>query len=219
MDLPGRAVAVGLVAGAFGSLVQSLFFGATKRIAPSPPADAFSPPEPAQRSETETQTAARRVVEDLAHRDLPPDAKEAAGQLVHFAFGSAWGGLYGLLRGGHRRPFGPLGLAAFSLGVWGVSDNLILPVFRLAGPPIAYPLKSHAYAITAHLAYGAAVWTAFELLGPASGKTLFALGSALWGTRRLPASLRGPARRAAVALHRAGLADHAREAIDAVAGG
>jgi len=215
---PGRAIGAGLVAGAFGSLAQSLFFGATKRIAPAPPADAFTPPEPAQRSETETQTVARRVVEDLAHRPLPSEAKDAAGQLVHLAFGSAWGGLYGLLRSRRRTPLGPLGLAAFSLAVWGVSDNLLLPAFRLAGPATAYPLKSHAYAVTAHLAYGAAVWTAFELLRPASGKTLFALGSALWGSRELPAWLRGPAWRAAIAVHEADLEGRAAQVVDAVTG-
>jgi hypothetical protein len=216
---PARAVGVGLVAGAFGSLVQNLFFGATRKIAPSPPESAFTPPEPVQRGEPETQTVARRVVEDLARRDLPLNDQVAAGQVVHVAFGAAWGGLYGLLRSRRRTPFGPLGVAAFSLGVWHASDNVLLPVFRLAGPPSAYPLRSHAYAIAAHFAYGAAVWTAFELLRPASPRALFSLGSALWGTRKLPAVLRKPARRAVLAVHRADLGGRAAQVVNAVAGG
>jgi uncharacterized membrane protein YagU involved in acid resistance len=160
---PLGALGCGLVAGVAGSLATELFFAITSKIAPAPPEDAFQPPEPEQRQETATQTVARRTVEGLLRRG-PVEHKERAGRIVHYAFGAAWGGLYGLLATRSRRLEEPLGALGFGLAVWMASDNLILPVFRLAAWPHAYPVKSHAYAIAAHVVYGAAVWGAFEAL-------------------------------------------------------
>lgn len=204
------------MAGAFGSLVQTLFFAATKSVAPKPPKDAFSPPEPEQADETETQTVARRVVEGLAQQPLDDKEKRLGGQLVHYGFGAGWGGLYGVTLGPSRRLRGPLGVLAFSTLVWGLSDNVILPLFKIAGPATAYPAKSHAYAIAAHLAYGAAVAGAFELLRPASAKTLLALGGAVWATRGLPRILRRPVRSAIATIREADIGDRVTQLTDAV---
>jgi hypothetical protein len=215
---PLRALGAGLVAGAFGSLVQTLFFAATKAIAPKPPKDAFSPPEPEQGDETETQTVARRVVKDLAQQPLDDSAKHLGGQLVHYAFGAGWGGLYGVTLGPSRRLRGPLGVLAFSTLVWGLSDNVILPLFKLAGPASAYPARSHAYAIAAHVVYGTAVAGAFELLRPATTKTLVGLGGALWATRSLPRILRRPVRSAIASVREADLGDRVAQIADAALG-
>jgi hypothetical protein len=155
---PVRALIEGIVAGAVGAGVQSLFLRATARVAPKPPRRAFAPPEPEQASENALETVARRLVEDLAQRG-PLDARDKArlGEAVHYGFGAAWGGLYGLLRASYPRLWRPSGVAAFSVGVWVAGDNVILPAFRLAAWPHHYPLRSHGYALAAHLAYGAGV--------------------------------------------------------------
>ncbi len=44
------------------------------------------------------------------------------------------------------------------------SDNLILPAFRVAAWPHKYPPRTHAYAVAAHLAYGAGVAGAFAVV-------------------------------------------------------
>jgi hypothetical protein len=215
---PFRALGAGLIAGAFGSLAQTLFFAATKSIAPKPPDDAFSPPEPEQASESETQTVARRVASGVAQRPIDAETKQLGGQLVHYAFGAGWGGLYGLTVGPSRRLRGPLGVLAFSTLVWGLSDNVILPLFKLAGPPTAYPAKSHAYALAAHVVYGTAVAVAFDLLRPASAKKLVALGAALGATRGLPALIRRPVRSALGVVRGAEIGDRLREVADASLG-
>ncbi|HEY2874713.1 MAG TPA: DUF1440 domain-containing protein [Reyranella sp.] len=163
---PIGAVTRGMLAGIAGSFVQNLFFSATERIKPEPVKGAFRPPEPEQREETATQTVARRAVEDLMqHRKLSADKKKRAAHIVHYAFGGAWGAAYGLLAGSTRRAATLPGGLAFGTVVWEASDNGLLPAFRLAGKPARYPLKTHAYAVAAHLVYGATVWAAFTALG------------------------------------------------------
>jgi hypothetical protein len=162
---PIGAFARGLIAGAIGAGVQTLFSRITQPLAPQPPRDAFTPPEPQQRGEGETETVARRPVEGLAPRGpLDGQTRRRAGQLVRFGFGAAWGGLYNLLRASYPRLGSAPGIAGFALSAWAVSDNLILPLFEVAGAPQRDPLRTHAYAIAAHLAYGAGVAGALAAL-------------------------------------------------------
>jgi hypothetical protein len=145
--------------------MQSLFFRVTAKLTPKTPAGAFTPPEREQQNESALETVARRAVEKLAQRG-PLDAadKQRAAQVVHYGFGAAWGGLYGLLRASYPRLWSPAGIAELSLGVWMVGDNVILPAFKLAAWPHRYPLRSHAYALAAHLAYGAGVAATLEVI-------------------------------------------------------
>jgi hypothetical protein len=155
---PVRALLEGIVAGVAGAGVQSLFFRLSGRFAPRPPKGVFTPPEPQQAKESALETTARRLVEGLAHRGpLDERGKARAAEAVHYGFGAAWGGLYGLVRASYPRAWSPSGVAGFSLAVWMLGDNLMLPAFRLAAPPQRYPIDTHAYAIAAHLAYGAGV--------------------------------------------------------------
>jgi len=160
---PIGALLEGLAAGAIGAAVQELFFRATARITPKSAPDTFSPPEWQQAHETALETTARRSVEQLAQRGpLDAAAKHRLGDVVHYGVGAAWGGLYGLLRASYRRLWSPSGVVAFSLGVWMLGDNLLLPALRLAAWPQRYPLRVHAYAVAAHLAYGAGVAATLE---------------------------------------------------------
>jgi hypothetical protein len=165
---PLGALARGLAAGAAGSAVQNLFFQATRTIAPGTPRGVFAPPEPEQLEESETQTIARRFVEGFMHRPLSPAGEARGATVVHYAFGAALGGAYGLLRETVPAVRRPAGVVAFSLGAWMVGDDLIVPAFRLGAWPRAYPLKTHAYAIAAHLVFGAAVAFAYEAMRPRS---------------------------------------------------
>jgi hypothetical protein len=179
---PLFALGAGLLSGAVGSGVQNVFFSLTKKITPRTPQASFRPPEPAQARESETETVARRIVEGLALRRLAPTRKGVAGELVHFAFGAAWGGLYGIALGAYPRRRGIGAVLLFSVFVWAASDNLMLPALRVAGPPQAYPAKSHAYAIAAHLVYGCALWAAYVASAAAGGRG--PVGSAGGAARR-----------------------------------
>jgi hypothetical protein len=195
---PVGALLGGLVAGAAGAALQTLFFKATSRIAPSGPKDAFEPPEREQRDEMQTQTVARRLVEGLAQRGpLDDEQKRLGGELVHYGFGAGWGAVYGLARETWPALGGAAGAAGFATVVWMVGDNLILPLFRLSAVPQRYPAKLHGYALAAHLVYGAGVWGTYELIDRAGIPTA-GLVAALLGRRArklaIPARLRARGR-------------------------
>ncbi len=191
---PLGALGRGLLAGAIGAGIQTLFFKATRRIAPETPKSAFTPPESKQAGEMATETVARRFVEGFAQRGpLGDEAKRRGGEIVHFGFGAAWGGLYGLARESLPSLRGLPGALGFATLVWMVGDNLILTAFRLSAPPTAYPVKTHAYAFSAHLPYAFGAELAYEALRAPSWVEA---GIALWAlqrklrARRLPSPMR-----------------------------
>lgn len=190
---PLGAFCAGLAAGFAGALAQNLFFATTRKLAPAPSPEVFTPVEPEQRAELPTETVARRVTEQLARRG-PLQRPAVAAQVVHLAFGSAWGGLYGLTAGTLPRVATLEGGLAFGMVVWLVSDDVLLPAFRLSAWPQHYPVKTHAYAVVAHAVYGAIVASTFAALGRAATPATAALGS-LWLTRRVPRLVRPRARR------------------------
>lgn len=183
----------GLVAGFLGAVAQNLFFASTKKLAPSAAAHAFAPPEPEQTSETATQTVARRLTEHLAHRG-PLEHGKQAGQLVHLAFGSGWGVAYGLAAASLARPRVLKSGLIFGMTVWLISDNVLLPAFRLSAWPHHYPVKTHLYAVAAHAVYGLTLASAYAALERSARPATVALG-ALWLTRRVPKLVRPTARR------------------------
>ena len=193
---PIAAITRGLVAGVVGSAIQNLFFRLTARFAPAPPSDAFQPPEPDQVGETPAQTAARRLASLGGRGPLSARAKVRGARLVHYGFGSLWGAVYGIVRESLPGIKKPLGVAGFGTAVWLVSDNLMLPAFRLAAWPRRYPLRTHAYAWLAHVKYSSGVALGYELLRRRSGVAALA-GAWLMRKRRriarhLPRALRPP---------------------------
>lgn len=192
---PLAAVCGGFAAGLLGCLAQDAFFAVTKRLTPSATTDAFHPPEPQQAEEAPTQTIARRIVEGLVQRG-PIVHKERAGRVVHYAFGTAWGGIYGVVAGSAPSLLTLKGGVAFGLFVWAVSDDILLPWFKVAAWPHHYPVKNHLYAMGAHAVFGAALSAAFVALSRSAAPAAALLGS-LYVTRRLPKVLRAPARKLA----------------------
>jgi hypothetical protein len=156
------ALARGLAAGAIGAGAQSLFFLATRRWMPKPTkvAPELSKPEPEAQDETGLETVARRTAEGLMQRGpLDAGTRSAASSAIHYAFGAAWGGLYGLTRETTR--VSPIGFGAL---VWMASDNFLLPLFRVAAWPKHYSLKEHHYALQAHFVYGLSTAAAYAIL-------------------------------------------------------
>jgi hypothetical protein len=190
---PLGALARGLAAGAIGAGMQSLFFLATKRWMPKPshvPPE-LGKPEDEAKDETNLETVARRTTEGLMQRGpLDAGTKQAASSVVHYAFGAAWGGLYGLTRASTR--VSPVGFGAL---VWMASDNFLLPLFRLSAWPKHYSIKEHHYALQAHFVYGLTTAAAYAILrdvGPLPLGTLPAvigLQAWAWLLRTPPARL------------------------------
>ena len=109
-------------------------------------------PKPEVQDDT-TVRAASAVSEGLFDHKLTPSEKEIAGPAVHYSLGTGVGGLYGVaaemepkVTAGKGLPFG----AVF----WLVVDEGAVPLLGLSKGPTAYPLSTHAYALSSHFVYG-----------------------------------------------------------------
>jgi putative membrane protein len=109
-------------------------------------------PNPEDQDDT-TVRAASAVSEGLFDHKLTQSEKEIAGPAVHYLLGTVVGGLYGAAAemapkviAGNGLPFG----AVF----WLVVDEGAVPLLGLSKGPTAYPLSTHAYALSSHFVYG-----------------------------------------------------------------
>ena len=173
-----KGLVAGLAAGLVASWAMNQFQAAWTRVAagfdkphgaqsmqPSegPNPDEMSPSDhaiakqqsPAEKEAQEDATVktARAISEGIFGHELKENEKKPAGAAVHYAFGTATGGLYGAMAEvapqvttGAGIPFG----AAF----WVIADEAAVPLLGLAKGPTEYPLSTHAYALASHLVYG-----------------------------------------------------------------
>jgi putative membrane protein len=121
----------------------------------------------AESAEPATVKAATAVSERVFHRPLAPGQKPAAGNAVHYAYGTLVGGLYGMAAE-HWEPLRAGAGNLFGTVLWAVSDEAAVPALGLAKGPRAYPLSVHAKALASHLVYG----TGTELIRRSLRKTV-----------------------------------------------
>jgi putative membrane protein len=114
---------------------------------------------------------AAQVAAESVGRPLPDDRKKQAlgGKIVHYAYGTAWGGAFALAARA-LAPRAPLAAGlAFGAALWIVSDEMLVPLFRFSRPPKEYPATSHAKGLASHLVYGVATdlaWRAARVAVP-----------------------------------------------------
>jgi putative membrane protein len=143
----------GLIAGLAGGLVASwamnqfqFVWGVLSR--------GCSTPRGAPTGDDTTVKAASAVSRKLLRRELTEKEKRAAGPLVHYAFGTAVGGLYGLIA--EKRPKATsAGGLSFGVVFWLIADETAVPLLGLSKPPDRYPVSVHLYALASHLVFGA----------------------------------------------------------------
>jgi len=152
----------GLAAGAIGGLVASWIMGYVHAALGAPQQQQKSGDDDAQRARQEQQQQAEGedatvktavAIAEAVHREIPPQKKKAAGSLVHYAFGTIVGGVYGMAAE-EWRPVREGEGALFGAALWLVSDEIAVPSLKLAKPPRDYPLKVHAGALASHVVYG-----------------------------------------------------------------
>ncbi|GIV96116.1 MAG: hypothetical protein KatS3mg057_0773 [Herpetosiphonaceae bacterium] len=117
-----------------------------------------------QPGESSTAAAGRIGYETLT--DTEPQAKETKtilSYLVHWAYGSLQGGVYGAVRGRAPLPDVPGGIA-FGTALWILGDEVAVPLLGLSEGPTAFPLNQHIHRFGAHMAYGLSATTVTQLL-------------------------------------------------------
>lgn len=106
----------------------------------------------------------RRLIEGLFQVTLDPRWARTTNNVMHWAYGMAWGAQYGLVAGSAgalRHSYGlALGPVAFASGY------VVLPLAKLYKPIWEYDSATIAKDLSAHVVYGIATAEAFRLLSP-----------------------------------------------------
>lgn len=111
---------------------------------------------------TAAGVVARRIAEGVFQKNVPADRDPALNQAMHWTYGSAWGGVYGLTQATLRWPVLPHGLLFGSLV--GTAGTGLLPALGLMPPPWEVPPSALAVNTMHHLVYGLAAAGTFHAL-------------------------------------------------------
>lgn len=100
-----------------------------------------------------TVETAKVISEKVFGHELQESEKRPAGAAVHYAFGTATGGLYGALAEVSPQVTTAAGLP-FGAVFWLLADEITVPLLGLSKGPTEYPVSTHVYAFASHLVYG-----------------------------------------------------------------
>jgi len=104
----------------------------------------------------------KRLVEGMFETEVDTDLAPLYNNVVHWGYGIAWAGLYGLVAGSLGRSRLLLGLP-FGAFVWASGYAVLVPM-KLYKPMREYDRATLAKDLSAHLAYGVGTAIAFEVL-------------------------------------------------------
>lgn len=111
--------------------------------------------EQAEEDEAATEAVARIGYQAAAGHDPDERLKQRLGHAVHYGYGVLLGGVYGAMREDAEAP-DLLGGLGYGTAAWVLGDEITVPLLGLAEGPTSHGWKTHATALGAHLAYGAA---------------------------------------------------------------
>lgn len=104
----------------------------------------------------------RRIIEGVFQKEVSPELAPALTHGMHWAYGTGWGAVYGLIQG--TFPSRPLSRGLrFGAGVWIMAYVQLVPM-GLYEPPWKYSAKDLATELGFHLAYGGGVGLGYRLL-------------------------------------------------------
>jgi len=122
---------------------------------PNETADSKQSKEEKEHQDDATVETAKVISTNVFGHELTESEKKPAGAAVHYAFGTATGGLYGAMAEVAPQVTAAAGLP-FGAVFWVVADEMAVPLLGLAKGPAAYPVSTHVYALASHLVYGMA---------------------------------------------------------------
>jgi uncharacterized membrane protein YagU involved in acid resistance len=159
---PVGAVKRGLFAGIVGTAVMTGWQELSARLLSSEDSgsgdgdadDGAQATEPGDPWETASAPAkvARRAVNGFLQKDIPADKITLTTNVMHWAYGTAWGAAYGLIAGTRKRSSITDGLR-FGTIVWASSYAQLVPM-GIYEPPWKYSPRTLAMDLSYHLAYG-----------------------------------------------------------------
>ncbi len=164
---PVGAVARGLAAGVVGTGFMTIAQELAARLQSSDDdgqqSDAGqAPPDPWEQASMPAQVA-RRISEGVFHHEVPPERIPVLTHVMHWAYGTGWGAVYGLVHSSLVRKSELRDGLLFGTGVWAMSYVQLVPM-GLYEPPWKYPPKGIGMEVSFHLVYGAGVACAHRVL-------------------------------------------------------
>lgn len=146
---PLGALGRGLIAGAAGTaaLTASQFVAAKLTGGEMP---------------TAAGVVAKRISEGVFEQQVPEDRFPVLNQAMHWGYGCAWGGVYGMAQATLRLPVPHHGFLFGALV--GAAATAELPVLGLMPPPTQVPPSALALNTLHHLVYGLATAGTFHAL-------------------------------------------------------
>jgi hypothetical protein len=163
MPTPLGAIARGLLAGVAGTGAMTAYQKALSR-ASNDESDDTPSEDPWQDAPAPAQVA-KRVLEGVFHVEVTPAQIPLLANVMHWAYGTAWGSAYGVLQGTLRTRALLLG-PAFGAGVWAASYAALVPM-GIYRPPWRYAPNELAMDLSYHLVYGTGAALAYEALDDA----------------------------------------------------
>lgn len=161
----GAALARGLVAGAAGTAAMTAWQDAAARLRAAEEDDSGGDaPEPDPWEQAPAPAKVAKVIGvRLLARVPPAEQIPLLTNVMHWSYGSGWGGLYGVVssRSARRMPLrrGML----FGTAVWAMSYAQLVPL-GIYEPPWRYPPGELALDLSYHLVYGVGTAAAAALL-------------------------------------------------------
>jgi uncharacterized membrane protein YagU involved in acid resistance len=132
--------------------------------------------------EDATVKTAQRISSALLGYELSAEEKKTAGPLVHYAYGTGIGAVYGGLAQKHETTTSGFGIA-YGAAAWALGDEVAVPALGLGKKPMETPVAQHFQLLAAHLVYGITLEGVRRL-------TLKALKEAEAGRKRRSSKLR-----------------------------
>lgn len=112
----------------------------------------YSSPHQGQEEDATVKTAQKISVAALGHQ-LTAAQKKAAGHLVHYAYGTGIGAVYGGLAHKYEAANSGFG-TAFGSAVWAMGEEIAVPMLGLAKKPTEIPVSQQFQSLAAHVVYG-----------------------------------------------------------------
>ncbi|HEY0068730.1 MAG TPA: DUF1440 domain-containing protein [Chloroflexia bacterium] len=150
---PLMGIISGVLAGAGASALMDQYWAMVEHMPGERPEQQPKKGGGQQKDEPATQIIADRLSEALRGKEVPDEAKPAAGVVVHYLTGMVQGGVFGLIAALRPRT-GLLAGMLYGVAIWLFLDEITLRVLHIAPDPKKVPKEIHAEALGAHLVYG-----------------------------------------------------------------
>lgn len=173
---PWKGFILGTLGATVGVVAMRSYWKAIRAVTGSDPRSQSGNPDPAifdsisligkhhEQGESSTAAMGRNAYRLITGHD--PESQETRTTLsyiVHWSYSMLMGGVYGAVRGRASMP-DVKGSLALGLGVWLFGDELGTPLLGFASGPTSSPLRLHAHAFAAHIAYGVGTAAATQAL-------------------------------------------------------